>query len=241
MCIVLNNVSPVFYSNQGVTEAKVSVRRIQNFLQCPEHEVEVLTFNPSDASSPTVITLSNATCHWNYEGNGPKLSSRDDPEKVDYDPHLIMALHNINTNFAEGQLTCILGEVGSGKSALLQLLAGELALSNGNHYRKAGCSIAYAQQEPWIMNGNVRQNILMGRTVDRELYERVVMATGLNVDFIQMRHGDETFVGEGGSQLSGGQRARVALARALYCDSDIVLLDDPLAAGTFCSPKLHLD
>ena len=83
------------------------------------------------------------------------------------------------------------------------------------------------------MNGNVRQNILMGRPMDSELYDHVVMASGLNVDFVQLRHSDETFVGEGGSQLSGGQRARVALARALYSDSEIVLLDDPLAAGKF--------
>ena len=214
--------------------------------------------NASTPSSTTVITLSNVTSHWNYDGNGllveKELQSfsdstdgaHGDPENVDYDPHLIMALDNINANFAEGQLTCILGQVGSGKSALLQLLAGELALSNGSHYRKAGYSIAYAQQDPWIMDGNVKDNILMGRPFDGELYERVVLACGLNVDFLQMPHHDETFVGECGSQLSGGQRARVALARALYRDSDIVLLDDPLAAGTSYSlclaetdPNMH--
>ena len=209
----------------------MSVSRIQRFLQSPEHESEVLPFNPSDDNSTTVITLSNATCHWNYDGQ--KISPREDPEIVNYDPNLIMALDNISVTFAEGQLTCILGEVGSGKSALLQLLASELAMSHGKHYRKAGYSIAYAQQDPWIMNGNVRQNILMGRPMDSELYDHVVMASGLNVDFVQLRHSDETFVGEGGSQLSGGQRARVALARALYSDSEIVLLDDPLAAGKF--------
>eukprot|EP00985_Skeletonema_marinoi_P017655 scaffold9736_cov144-Skeletonema_marinoi.AAC.24 len=226
----------------GVTEAKVSVGRIQRFLQTPEHRIEVRPINASTPCSTTVITLSNVTCHWNYDGNGllveKELQSfsdstdgaHGDPEKVDYYPHLIMALDNINANFAEGQLTCILGQVGSGKSALLQLLAGELALSNGSHYRKAGYSIAYAQQDPWIMDGNVKDNILMGRPFDGELYERVVLACGLNVDFLQMPHHDETFVGECGSQLSGGQRARVALARALYRDSDIVLLDDPLAA-----------
>ncbi len=216
-----------------MTEAKVSIGRIQKFLQTPEHRIEVPAINDSDVSSTTVITLSNATCYWNYDGN-PTFSSRGDPEDVDYNPHLIMALDNINANFAAGQLTCILGDVGSGKSALLQLLAGELALSNGSHNRKAGYSIAYAQQDPWIMGGSVKENILLGRPFESDLYERVVMACGLNVDFIQMRDADETVVGERGSQLSGGQRARVALARALYCDSDIVLLDDPLAAGKFC-------
>ena len=215
-----------------MTEAKVSVGRIQKFLQTPEHGIQVPAINDSSAN---VITLSNATCHWNYDGNGHTFSSRGDPEEVDYDPHLIMALDNINANFDEGTLTCILGNVGSGKSALLQLLAGELALSHGSHNRKTGYSIAYAQQDPWVMGGSVKENILLGRPFDGVLYDRVVMACGLNVDFIHMRHGEDTDVGEGGSQLSGGQRARVSFARALYCDSDIVLLDDPLAAGTFCS------
>lgn len=216
---------------QGVTEAKVSVGRIQNFLQIPEHEVEVPTIDDSSASSAIAITLSNVTCHWNGKSD-PKIS-RGDPEEVDYDPSLIMALDNITANFEVGQLTCVLGQVGSGKTALLQLLAGELALSTGSHRRKAGYSVAYAQQDPFLFQGTIKENILVGHPLDRDLYERVIYACGLNTDFTQLRHGENTVVGDRGSQLSGGQRARVSLARALYCDSEILLLDDPFAAGTF--------
>ena len=95
-----------------MTEAKVSIGRIQKFLQTPEHEVEALAIeDDSDVDSASArdsdyaITLSNVTCHWNYDGFGPV----GDPEKVVYDPHLIMALNNISANFEEGQLTCILG------------------------------------------------------------------------------------------------------------------------------------
>jgi ABC-type multidrug transport system fused ATPase/permease subunit len=219
---------------QGVSEAKVSVSRIQKYLQTPEHEVEVPSleeYGDDDKNKNIAIILSNATCHWNYDGNGSALMG--DPEEAVYAPHLIMALNNINAKFEEGQLTCVLGEVGSGKTALLKLLAGELALSRGRHNRKTDYSVAYAQQDPWIFQGTVKENILVGRSFDDKLYESVIFASGLTVDFSQLRNGENTNVGDKGSQLSGGQRARVALARCLYGDSDIVLLDDPLAAGTY--------
>lgn len=112
------------------------------------------------------------------------------------------------------------------------MLAGELPPSSGTLKRKQGKkSIAYAPQDPWIMDGTVRENILLGKPLDTDFYNAIVEACGLNVDFAQLRDGEETIVGDRGVQLSGGQRARIALARAFYRDADIMLLDDPLSAG----------
>lgn len=111
------------------------------------------------------------------------------------------------------------------------MLAGELPPSSGTLKRKQGSTIAYAPQDPWIMDGTVRENILLGKPYDSDFYSSIVNACGLNVDFAQLRDGEDTIVGDRGVQLSGGQRARLALARAFYRDADIMLLDDPLSAG----------
>jgi ATP-binding cassette subfamily C (CFTR/MRP) protein 4 len=90
--------------------------------------------------------------------------------------------------------------------------------------------VAYASQEPWIFSGTVRQNILCGLDYDTERYNRVIDACALVNDLGHFPDGDGTLVGERGTSLSGGQKARVNLARALYINADIYLLDDPLSA-----------
>ena len=144
-----------------------------------------------------------------------------------------MALSNVNLQFDLGTLTCVVGDVGSGKTALMQMLSGELPLTSGKVERREGLTLAYASQEPFIMQGTVRENILFGREYDEAKYATVVRACCLDTDFDQLRAGDDTIVGDQGASLSGGQKARVALARVFYRDADIVLLDDPLAAGMY--------
>jgi ATP-binding cassette subfamily C (CFTR/MRP) protein 4 len=80
------------------------------------------------------------------------------------------------------------------------------------------------------MDGTVRENVLIGQDWDKEWYEKVINACGLDVDYKQLRQGDMTIVGDRGVQLSGGQRARIGLARALYLDADVLVCDDPLSA-----------
>ncbi|KAK9791817.1 hypothetical protein WJX73_008914 [Symbiochloris irregularis] len=138
-------------------------------------------------------------------------------------------LRDINLEIScQGGLTVILGSPGSGKSALLTAILGELVGCGGS--TQVTSRVAYAGQEPWIMSASVRDNIIFGRRFDQDRYLQVVHACALEADLAQMPAGDATQAGDRGAKLSGGQRARIAMARALYEDSDLYLLDDVLAA-----------
>jgi len=105
---------------------------------------------------------------------------------------------------------------------------GELSLLKGE--RSIQGKMAYASQEPWIFSATIRQNILCGSQYDPQRYRKVIKAAALERDFTLFPNGDQTAVGERGVSLSGGQKARVNLARCLYVDADIYLMDDPLSA-----------
>ncbi|KAI5122830.1 hypothetical protein M0805_003125 [Coniferiporia weirii] len=138
------------------------------------------------------------------------------------------ALTGLELRVPKGAFVAIVGRVGSGKSSLLQSLVGEMRKTDGDVV--FGGSVAYVPQQPWIMNVTLRENILFGRDDDDEKFEEVVHACSLQHDIEMLPNGDQTEIGEKGINLSGGQKARVSLARAAYSDSEIVLLDDPLSA-----------
>ncbi|XP_037922789.1 multidrug resistance-associated protein 4-like [Hermetia illucens] len=139
-----------------------------------------------------------------------------------------LTLDDVSIDFKKGKLIGIIGAVGSGKSSLLQVILEELPLKTGS----VNCpgKISYACQEPWVFSATVRQNILFGLEMDRVRYDSVVKACALLKDFEQFSDGDMTIIGEKGASLSGGQKARINLARAVYRQADIYLLDDPLSA-----------
>jgi ABC-type multidrug transport system fused ATPase/permease subunit len=161
-------------------------------------------------------------------------------------------LHDIDLTIPAGKLAVIVGTVGSYKSSLLHALLGEMPRTGMGARADAGVSaavspnrhgehvsespyiagkIAYASQKPWIFAASVRDNILFGSAFDPVRYERVVHACALTRDLTLLPQGDATVIGERGATLSGGQRARVALARACYAENaDVVVLDDVLAA-----------
>lgn len=90
--------------------------------------------------------------------------------------------------------------------------------------------VSYASQEPWLFSGSIRQNILFGQPMNKKKYKKVIRKCALERDFSLFPNGDKTIVGEKGQSLSGGQKARISLARAVYRQANVYLLDDPLSA-----------
>lgn len=145
--------------------------------------------------------------------------------------------NDINVEIAKGKLYIVIGIVGAGKSSLISTILGELKIIQGSS--KINGSISYADQDAWVFGSSVRQNILFGQKFDRQRYTKVVKVAALQRDFQQFPYGDQTIVGERGNSLSGGQKARINLARALYRQADIYLLDDPLSAVSISIRKMR--
>ncbi|CVL05811.1 YCF1-Vacuolar `full-size` ABC transporter responsible for vacuolar sequestration of glutathione-S-conjugates [Fusarium proliferatum] len=139
-----------------------------------------------------------------------------------------LLLQDINFEAVKKGLTVISGPLGSGKSTFLRSLIGDVRQLDSNI--KISGTIAYCPQVPVLIHGTVRDNILFGLPYDPSFYQRVIDATALSIDLPRLAHGDQTRLDGTGAALSGGQKSRVALARAVYSRRDIVILDNPLAA-----------
>lgn len=204
-------------------ETRVSVTRIQKFMMYPE------LIKEDEDSNYNNITISS-------NGNS-KLSITEKQEISIKLKHVAVKwiksstennLQNINFEAHSNQLVALVGPVGGGKSTLLHVILKELEPIFGSV--SVSGSISYASQEPWVFGGSIRQNILFGQEYNEKRYQEVISVCALERDFSLLPHGDRTLVGERGATLSGGQRARINLARAVYKESDIYLLDDPLSA-----------
>ncbi|KAK4050877.1 Transporter of the ATP-binding cassette (ABC) [Microbotryomycetes sp. JL201] len=210
-------------------EAHISLKRIGKFLSEPESNKYSVLKAPSAASDPTV-GLVNGNFAW------------VEPDQVSADPALFR-LRDVNVTFPIGKLSLVLGPVGSGKSTLLLSLLGETNKLSGSAFlpspvvRATGEdpavlteTSAYAAQTPWLLSDTIKQNILFGSDFNERRYNMVLDACALRPDLKQFELGDETEVGEKGTVLSGGQKARISLARAMYSPAKYVLLDDVLSA-----------
>ncbi|PWW76320.1 P-loop containing nucleoside triphosphate hydrolase protein [Tuber magnatum] len=138
------------------------------------------------------------------------------------------SLKDITLRVGHRELIAIVGSVGSGKSSLLAALAGDMRRTSGNI--KRGPRVAYCPQYAWIQNASVRENIIFGREFKEDWYADVIDACALQQDLDMLPDGDQTEIGERGITISGGQKQRLNIGRAIYFDADIVLMDDPLSA-----------
>jgi ABC-type multidrug transport system fused ATPase/permease subunit len=138
------------------------------------------------------------------------------------------SLQDISIDFVQGGLNVVTGQSGSGKTTLLLAILGETYIEGGIASRPD--DVAFASQSSWLQNQSIEANILFESPMDRSRYDRVIEACCLDVDLKEIADGDQSLVGENGSSLSGGQRARVALGRALYSKAPLLLLDDIFSA-----------
>ncbi|KAJ3794827.1 multidrug resistance-associated ABC transporter [Lentinula aff. detonsa] len=177
--------------------------------------------------------------HSKQEKNGRKKAKKDClPTTVQPDSDLPdqlempllqpFQLKDLDFTIRKGAFVAIIGRVGSGKTSILQALIGEMRKLSGEV--QLGGSVAYVAQTPWIKNATVRDNIMFGHPEDTSRLSGIIHACSLTQDLDVLPNGERTMIGEKGVNISGGQKARISLARAAYSDSDIVLLDDPLSA-----------
>ncbi|KAJ9672330.1 hypothetical protein PVL29_025803 [Vitis rotundifolia] len=191
-----------------IAQTKVSLDRIASFLRLDDLQPDVVEKLPK-GTSRTAIEIVNGNFSWDLSSPHPTLK-------------------DINLQVHHGMRVAVCGAVGSGKSSLLSCILGEVPKMSGT--LKLSGTKAYVAQSPWIQSGKIEENILFGKEMDRERYERVLDACSLKKDLEILPFGDQTVIGERGINLSGGQKQRIQIARALYQDADIYLFDDPFSA-----------
>ena len=180
----------------SIIEASVAVGRLTSFFAAEELQPDaVIRYGPAQKNGDETVRLRDATFAW------------DRNEAVN-------CLEDIDFAARKGELSCVVGRVGSGKSSLLEAILGDIWKLRGEVTVRG--AIAYAPQQPWIMNASVRENIIFGHRWDPGFYDKTLSACALVEDLKSLPDGDETEVGERGISLSGGQKTRLALARAVY-------------------------
>ncbi|XP_077946532.1 ATP-binding cassette sub-family C member 4 isoform X5 [Gasterosteus aculeatus] len=196
------------FAIEKVSESLISIRRIQNFLLLEEVAPRPLATARAERKD-CIVKIEDLLCYWSMMLEAPTLQ-------------------NVSFTVRPEQLLAVIGPVGAGKSSLLSAILGELSQESG--VVKVRGVLTYVSQQPWILPGSIRSNILFGKELNPRKYDRVLRACALKRDMDLLPGGDLAMVGDRGSNLSGGQKSRVSLARAVYQDADIYLLDDPLSA-----------
>jgi len=231
-----------------IAEAYTSLNRIENFLLLDDLTLDLGELSTKGVGEKVAESRGEVSEDVNTQGEEWKDSNEDAFEKdsIFTTPTPILKVANLSCKqinrddyilqdielFARPRsLAIITGPVGSGKSTLLSAIAGEVLDISGTVTYQG--TLVYVPQIAWVFSGTIRENILFGQPYDKDWYNRILEACSLVEDIQQFPEYDQTVVGECGAVLSGGQRARVSLARAVYADADVYLLDDPLSAVDF--------
>eukprot|EP00741_Cyanophora_paradoxa_P003785 tig00000718_g3679.t1 len=226
----------------GLAQSKVAINRMSEFLLKDEVDLDYIEAIPrvpeSGLEKQELVRFRKACFSWDVAeaDKGKAIALKDHKAAAAAAPAPApppkMHLKDVSFSVRQGDLVMVVGPVGSGKTSLLSAIIGEMRHCAGEvaMLSPASLRVAYVAQESWISNATLRDNVCFGLPYERAAYERTVAACALVADFSVLPAGDLTEIGEKGINLSGGQKARVALARAVYSDSALYLLDDPLSA-----------
>ncbi|KAJ7156234.1 hypothetical protein C8R46DRAFT_429362 [Mycena filopes] len=232
-----------FYSMRFIVKAQVSLNRLNDFL----NQTELLDSFAQTQDDSTTVILDEPTS--DLVGFRDTTFSWTNDENTD--GTLTPSSHRFILRI-EGELlfkpgfNLVVGPTGSGKTSLLMALLGEMHMIQSSpaswfNLPRAHGSVSYAAQESWVLNDTIRNNILFHAPLDTQRYNKVLHQCGLERDLELFEAGDGTEVGEKGLTLSGGQKARVTLARAIYAESRVIILDDVLAALDVHTAKWVVD
>ncbi|CAD6189209.1 unnamed protein product [Caenorhabditis auriculariae] len=186
----------------------VSNKRLKSFLSAEEIDPTLIDTQIRGELYKNAVEVHSASFSWDKYGE--------------------RFLKDIELTVETNELIAVVGSVGNGKSSLLMAILGEMEKQCG--YVGVRGEVAYVPQQPWVLNQTFRQNIVMQSFFNQKLYDTVIDACALQDDLKQLPSGEDTEIGEKGINVSGGQKARIALARAVYQNKNVYLLDDPLSA-----------
>ncbi|RLN90226.1 hypothetical protein BBJ28_00021086 [Nothophytophthora sp. Chile5] len=215
------------FDNGDIGRGCVSIRDASFQWPEPSHAAEIIVVTPAlgEATDNAAVLSSSSSQTFSCEPSAELPPS----SLITNDSSQAFRLEGVNLEVERGSLVMIVGKVGAGKSSLISALLGEMPRTSG--VLELGGRVSYVSQETWIRNSSVRDNILFEQAFDPERYEQVLEASQLAMDLRALPNGDATEIGERGINLSGGQKARVAIARAMYrAQTDVLILDDPLSA-----------
>jgi ATP-binding cassette, subfamily C (CFTR/MRP), member 4 len=246
----------LFYFIETFPEVLVSVRRMRDFMELPE----MTSPPSSSSSSQRVLLENASFAWGLPDGIVKETTTKDEDhskrpaniemgqvKKMKTNNTQATVLRDVSMKLADGDLVIVSGSTGCGKTALLKGILGEIPCVQGVVERTKRVAVVRAlslslshththtlhmqvQQEPWIMAGTLRENIVWSSRFDQKKYDEILKRCQLDEDIATLSDGDLTEIGEKGVNLSGGQRARVSLARACYANANLYLLDDPLSA-----------
>ncbi|ORZ34302.1 hypothetical protein BCR44DRAFT_37178 [Catenaria anguillulae PL171] len=235
-------INAIIWGFSPIAAAVAGYGRLRKFFECIEMDPSTVTVHSASKSDKVAVVIRDGYFFWaqgtrRVQGqDGDDEGAAEGDEQADPEPSQIQVpsdlnecpLRDINVTIPKGALTAIVSTVGQGKSSLVAAMIGEIYKARGEVHRYG--RVAYVAQSPFIVNASVRDNICFGLPYDEARYLRVIDACALAHDFQILAKGDLTMIGEQGINLSGGQRARIACARAVYCDADIYIFDDCLSA-----------
>ncbi|NWJ11165.1 MRP9 protein, partial [Crypturellus undulatus] len=240
------------FSVKAATEAKVSLERLKRILVTEVPPIYITNLKNSE----NAVIVEDATLSWEQVNNYSEKRNSDNvtntqsvhknqakgtalpscleppseilPSETERENGTTTILQHLSFTVKKGKIVGICGNVGSGKSAIISAILGQMNLHDG--IVAIDGTLAYVSQQAFIFHGSIRENILFGEEYNEQRYNYVVNVCSLESDMEIFPHGDMTEIGERGLNLSGGQKQRISLARAVYANRDIYLLDDPLSA-----------